>query len=148
MKYKEILDHLAPCGLNCSKCFACTRGDIANHSRELKSLLGNFDVYADRFSKFLPAFKDYPPFKRMLDHLAEPDCKGCREGTCKYPNCGVVDCYREKGVDFCFQCEDFPCENSNFDPHLKARWISMNRRMKEIGVEAYFEETKDLCRYI
>jgi hypothetical protein len=24
----------------------------------------------------------------------------------------------------------------------------MNMRMREIGLEAYFEETKDLCRYL
>jgi hypothetical protein len=68
--------------------------------------------------------------------------------TCKYPNCGVVDCYKDKGVDFCFQCDDFPCDKTNFDPHLEKRWRQMNTRMKEIGVEAYYEETKDLCRYL
>jgi len=52
-----------------------------------------------------------------------------------------------KGVDFCFQCDEFPCEKTNFDPDLKRRWFQMNTRMKEIGVEAYFEETKDLPRY-
>ncbi len=61
---------------------------------------------------------------------------------------GVTECYKKKGVDFCFQCDEFPCEKTNFDPHLKARWIKMNNRMKEIGVESYYEETKDLCRYL
>lgn len=148
MAYQEILDDLAPCGLSCRKCFACSRGDIGGHSKELKRLLGNFDIYAERFSGFLPEFSDYPSFKRMLSYFSEPDCKGCRQGTCKYPNCGVVGCHRQKMVDFCFQCDEFPCEKTNFDPHLKHRWIRMNRRMKEIGVEAYYEETKDLCRYL
>ena len=147
MKYEEILHHLAPCGLSCRKCFAHIQGDIAMHSKELHRLLGNFDVYAERFSEFLPVFILYAPFKKMLEHLAAPDCKGCREDTCKYPNCGVAGCSKEKGVDFCFQCDEFPCEKTNFDPHLQKRWISMNNRMKEIGVEAYFEETKDDCRY-
>jgi len=30
---------------------------------------------------------------------------------------------------------------------LNRRWIEMNSRMKEIGVRAYYAETKDLCRY-
>ena len=147
MKYPEILDFLAPCGLSCHKCFAYTKGDISFHSKKLQDSLGNFDVYAERFSAFLPEFKDYPSFKQMLAHFAEPDCLGCRKGTCKYPNCGVVDCYREKRVDFCFQCGDFPCDKTNFDPHLEKRWRRMNTRMKEIGVEAYYEESKDLTRY-
>ena len=148
MEYNEILSFLAPCGLSCRKCFAYTKGDIAFHSKKLQDLLGNFDVYAERFSAFLPAFKDYPPFKKMLTYLAAPDCIGCRQGTCKYANCGVVDCYKEKGVDFCFQCDEFPCDKTNFVPHLEKRWLQYNTRMKDIGVEAFYEETKDLCRYL
>lgn len=148
MTYREILDDLAPCGLSCRKCFACSKGEIGGHSKALKRLLGNFDVYAERFSAFLPEFRDYPSFKRMLFYFSEPDCDGCRQGTCKYPNCGVVQCYPQKKVDFCFQCDEFPCEKTNFDPHLKQRWIRMNQRMREIGVEAYYEETKDLYRYL
>lgn len=148
MDYAEILEHLAPCGLSCKKCFAYTKGDIGLHSQELQKLLGNFDIYAERFSAFIPAFKDYPSFKNMLAFFAEPDCEGCRKGTCKYPNCGVVDCHRERGVDYCFQCEEFPCDRTNFDPHLQKRWIKMNSRMKKIGIAGYWEETKDVCRYI
>ncbi len=147
MDYAEILDFLAPCGLSCRKCMAYAGGDIAFHSKKLQELLGNFNIYAQRFSSFLPEFKNYPQFESMLSCFAAPDCQGCRQGACKYPNCGVVDCYRAKGVDFCFQCDDFPCDKTNFDPHLEKRWLKMNTRMREIGVEAYYEETKDLCRY-
>jgi len=66
----------------------------------------------------------------------------------KYPNCGVTSCYQKKRVAFCFQCDEFPCRKTNFDPNLKERWIKMNNCMEEIDVEAYFEETKDLPRYI
>ena len=148
MKYAELLDILAPCGLNCRKCFACTKGEISFHAKEMEKHLGNFVIYAERFSTFLPEFKNYPSFKKMLDYFATPDCKGCRQGTCKNPNCGVVICYNEKKVDFCFQCDDFPCNKTNFDTHLEKRWIKMNKRMKEIGVEAYYEESKRKCRYI
>jgi len=148
MEYDKISDYLAPCGLSCQKCLGYIKGDIAFHSQKLQDLLGNFDTYAERFSSFLPVFKNYPSFKKMLSHLAEPNCEGCRQGGCKYPDCGVAKCYNEKGVDFCFQCDEFPCEKTNFDPHLKARWIKMNNRMKEIGVESYYEETKDMCRYV
>ena len=147
MTYDEILRILAPCGLNCAKCMAFTEGDIKRHAKELKRLLGSFDGYAERFSNFLPIFKDYPAFKELLNYFTQTDCNGCRQGDSKYPNCGVASCYRQKGVDFCFQCDEFPCEKTNFDSHLKQRWIDINNRMKEVGVEAFFEETKDLPRY-
>src|SRR3990172_1917670 len=148
MKYDDILKTLAPCGLNCGKCQAYVEGDIKKHAMELKRLLGSFDTYAERFSKFLPVFTNYPAFKEMVTQFSEANCKGCRKGDCKYPNCGVATCYKQKGVDFCFQCDEFPCEKSNFDQNLKQRWLAMNRRMKGIGVEAYFEETKDVPRYV
>jgi len=56
MEYSKILDFLAPCGLSCRKCFAYIKGEICEHSLELQNLLGNFDVYAERFSAFLPEF--------------------------------------------------------------------------------------------
>ena len=147
MEYNEIKNILAPCGLNCTKCMAYIDGEIKLHGQKLKELLGEFDQYAEKFSAFLPVFKNYPQFKEMLDFLTKGDCTGCRSGACKYPDCGVAKCYQQKGVDFCFQCDEFPCEKSNFDPDLKRRWIQMNRRMKEIGVEAYYDEVKYLPRY-
>jgi len=99
MEYDEILKILAPCGLNCSKCMACADGDIKKHSEELKRLLGSFDSYAERFSNFIPVFKNYPSFKELLDYFAQAECKGCRQGDGKYPDCGVAQCYKDKNVD-------------------------------------------------
>lgn len=147
MEYKDILDILAPCGLNCRKCFAYSEGEIRMLSTKLQELLGSFDGYAERFSAFLPVFKNYPSFKELLAYFTQGDCQGCRKGGGRYPNCGVRTCYQQKGVDFCFQCDEFPCKKTNFDPDLKRRWIEMNNRLKKIGIEAYFEETKDLPRY-
>lgn len=146
-KYKDILKVLAPCGLNCTKCFAFAEGEIKALSEGLEERLGSFDRYAERFTKFIPVFANYPPFKELLAHLASGDCFGCRKQTCKFPNCGVAVCYRTKKVDFCFQCDEFPCDKTNFDPDLKRRWVEMNERMRAVGVEAFFEETKNLPRY-
>lgn len=147
MEYQDILSSLAPCGLDCSKCFASADGELKRLSAKLQEELGAFDGYAERFSAFLPVFADYPSFKRLLTFFAQGDCSGCRKGTCRYPDCGVAACYKEKGVDFCFQCDEFPCEKTNFDPDLKRRWRVMNKRMKKMGVETYYQETKDLPRY-
>lgn len=149
MRYADILKIIAPCGLNCRKCMANADGEIRQHSLKLAELLGpNFGKYADRFKDFMPVFENYSPFKELLTFFTKADCTGCRSGACRYPACGVMKCYKEKGVDFCFQCNEFPCDKTNFDPDLKRRWIEMNIRMKEIGIEAYYEEVKELCRYL
>jgi len=57
-------------------------------------------------------------------------------------------CCKQKGIDFCSQCDEFPRGKINFDPNLKERWIKINARIKAVGVEEYYEETKESPRYI
>ena len=147
MDSEKILEALAPCGLDCQRCLSHTDGEIKAESIKLKNLLGNFDKYAEKFSAFVPIFENYPQFKMFLEFLTQGDCTGCRNGECKNQGCMILQCYQKKGVNFCFQCDDFPCEKMDGDTHLKARWIQMNTRMKDIGVEAYFQETRNSPRY-
>jgi hypothetical protein len=150
MTHKDILNALGPCGLNCKKCFAHQNGEIRKYSLKLREKLGNFDLYAKRFETLLdnPIFKKYPDFKIMLEYLASENCQGCRKESCKlFKGCGVRSCHQQKNIDFCFQCEEFPCDKTNFDMDLKKRWIQLNGRIREIGIEKYFAETKEKPRY-
>ncbi|WP_232223847.1 DUF3795 domain-containing protein [Desulforegula conservatrix] len=149
-KYPDyILEDLATCGLSCRKCLYKKDGEIAVISRKLADLFGeNFESYADRFSTFKPEFKNYKSFRAFVDFIGEQECTGCRKGEGCYPGCVVASCTREKTISFCFECPEFPCARVNFDPDLKKRWIIMNERMREVGLEKYHEETKDICRYV
>jgi len=59
----------------------------------------------------------------------------------------VQECVREQGVDFCFECEEFPCGVHGFPEGLRKRWEGNNRRIKALGLERYYEEVKDEPRY-
>ena len=145
-----IKQRVAPCGLHCGKCFAFAGGDIHRLSRELKNSLGNFDIYAQRFVELLeePVFAKYPDFKAFLDHLSTASCQGCRKEKCKlFKTCRVRSCSKKQQVEFCFQCKHFPCNDTGFDEHLYQRFITLNKRIQEIGMEKYYEEIKDLRRY-
>ncbi len=150
MNYDLIKSRLAPCGLHCGKCFAFIDGDIKNYSNKLKESLGDFDIYAKRFVDLIdePVFNTYPDFKKLLNYFASIECAGCRKEKCKiFKDCKVRNCYEKKEVDFCFQCSDFPCDNTGFDQHLHKRSVDINMRMKEIGVEKYYNKIKDKSRY-
>lgn len=150
MDYEKIKNRLAPCGLHCGKCFAFVDGEIKKYSRLLKENLGNFDIYAERFADLLnePIFEKYPEFKELLTLFASVECNGCRKEKCKmFKDCKVRDCHEAKNVDFCFQCSDFPCNNTGFDQHLYKRSVDINMKIKEIGVENYYEGIKDKPRY-
>ena len=147
MESEELLRKVAPCGLICYTCTAAKDGAIQINSQQLLILLDSFDSYAEQFSEHEPKMKKYPDFKDVLQLFAEAGCAGCRGGKCMYPGCRVMPCIREKGYDFCFECEAFPCEEVDFEPKLREKWVRANQRMKEIGVEAYFDELKDQSHY-
>ena len=150
MANEQIKASVAPCGLNCEKCFAHVDGDIRRYSLKLKEKLGNFESYAKRYETLLdnPIFKKYPDFKKMLDYFALENCKGCRNEQCKlFKSCGVRSCHQEKQIDFCYQCDEFPCNNTNFDESLYKVWVRINEKIKKIGIEQYYEEAKIRPRY-
>ncbi|MBA3011929.1 MAG: DUF3795 domain-containing protein [Proteobacteria bacterium] len=148
---EKITASLAPCGLDCEKCFAHVAGDIRHYAVKLKEKLGNFHINAKRFETLLdePVFKKYSDFKEMLDYFAAENCNGCRNEQCKlFKNCGVRACHQEKQVDFCFQCDLFPCDRTNFDAGLYKGWVMINQKIKETGIEDFYEKAKTRPRYL
>ncbi|MCE1248122.1 MAG: DUF3795 domain-containing protein [Firmicutes bacterium] len=111
----------AVCGLFCPACFAY----IGTH--EDRSLL------EERAKKL-----DIP--------VEELECDGCRSDRrtffCRIM-CKMVPCAKEKGVEFCGSCPDYPCEEiRNFQKAMPNRielWQS-HQRIKEAGFETWYEE--------
>lgn len=147
---KDLTDKFGPCGLLCEKCYANNNGPVKFHAQQLKHNLGAFDNYAKRFVTLLdePAFEKYPDFKEFLLLLSSGNCQGCRKQECHlFKGCNVRFCYKEKGVDYCYQCKEFPCNNTGFDDNLTQRWLNINEKIREIGLENYYNEVKDKSRY-
>jgi hypothetical protein len=147
MDHATLLAIVAPCGLSCAACLSMRGGDIETLSRNLQHRLGGFARFASRFADMDPAFADYPAFERMLGYFANAKCHGCRVGGCLHTDCPVHACVKEKNVDFCHQCPDFPCNKLDEQPWLKTKWEKNNLRLREIGPLAYYHEIKDLPRY-
>lgn len=151
MTSEQIKAAIAPCGLSCEKCFAHVDGDIRKYSLKLKEKLGNFSVYAKRFETLLgdPIFSKYADFEEMLDYLASENCKGCRNEQCKlFKNCGIRACHEKKQVDFCYQCDEFPCSRTHFDENLYHAWVRTNEIIQRKGIVAYHEKTLSRPRYV
>jgi hypothetical protein len=147
---EKLIDKFGPCGLLCEKCFAFDNGPIRFHAEQLKKQLGAFDNYAKRFVTLLndTTFEKYPDFKELLTLFSSNNCQGCRKQECHlFTDCKVRHCYKEKGFDYCYQCNDFPCNGTGFDDNLKQRWLKINFRIREIGLECYYNEIKDNPRY-
>jgi len=149
LQYDEILKHLAPCGLDCGRCAGYAAGEIRALSTRLKELLANYGRVAAYMAESRPEFAGYGAFEALLDTFSKGPCGGCRSGEniCPLDSCAARTCHRETGVDFCFQCAQYPCAGQFAGMPLRERWMALNDRMKEVGVEAFYEEQLKTPRY-
>ncbi|MDD3313640.1 C-GCAxxG-C-C family (seleno)protein [Pseudodesulfovibrio sp.] len=139
---------LAPCGLCCGRCVAYAGGPVRRSAAALAEALGeNFAPYAERFAPMNPAFGHYAGFRELLDFLASGSCGGCRGQGCLFQSCKVPDCAREHGVDYCFECPEFPCDRHGLPGPLAERWRANNEKMAEIGVEVWYDGCCKRPRY-
>ncbi len=77
-------------------------------------------------------------------------CPGCSgEGfLTKHPACGVLSCSQRKGIEYCYQCDEYPCKKydgadklDSFITHLKQ--FSDIEKAKIVGIEAYRNELNE-----
>lgn len=84
--------------------------------------------------------------ERFQKPIEEVQCEGCRsDKRCFYcrDSCRMGKCAQEKGVDFCGECGEYPCEDlKTFQteaPHRIELWKSQER-IKEAGYEKWYTE--------
>jgi hypothetical protein len=77
---------------------------------------------------------------------ADLECYGCKttQTAVFCDRCGILDCAVEKGVEFCIECDEYPCDRlKSFQgdqaPHHSAIFKNLER-IKEIGIEPWFSE--------
>jgi hypothetical protein len=146
MHYDEVIKYLAPCGLDCNRCAGYEQGEIRQLSLKLIELLGGYRRLAKLRAETDPEFVGYPQFEEVLAALSQSACGGCRSDNSQCPiTCALKVCHKEKNVDFCFQCVDYPCEKQ--PGFLRKIWKKNNDRMKEIGVVEFYYEQFKLPRY-
>jgi len=125
MKQKVV----APCGIDCFNC----------------------EIYEDNITEDLQA--------KMSAMTRIPKekitCKGCSDGniclflTIQGKSCKTLDCVKGKGVDYCFNCDTFPCEllmpladgASKYPHNIKMYNLCL---MKRIGLDAWMEKAGDI----
>lgn len=99
---------------------------------------------------YIGTVEDRPRLEKMAEQFGRPledmECEGCRSenicALCK-EKCKMLACAVEKGIDFCVQCEEFPCDDlKEFQAAMPNRielWKSL-KRIKEAGYEQWYME--------
>ena len=158
MTRERLLDYLPPCGLVCYTCAGFADGAIKEHSEALVK-------YWEGFREFLDArttdqnrhrLEAHDRFIERLKKDSAPPCPGCRKIDGKGPGCIkgclIPQCIKEHGVDFCANCNEFPCakmsESDVYDEGLKKAFYERGLQIKEIGAKKFFEIYKDVPHYL
>jgi len=84
--------------------------------------------------------------ERFQQPVEEVMCDGCRsDKRCFYcrDKCMMSKCAHEKGVEFCGECNEYPCEDlrtfQKEAPHRIELWRSQER-IREAGYEKWYSE--------
>jgi len=115
-----------------------------------KNLLGYAERYGSlRLISDRASACNFDEFMKGLEWLAsqEKPCRGCRfgGGWSWWPDCPTRDCVLQKGIDFCYQCADFPCRRLQEEPFLerKKESVEANYQIGKIGIEKHLKELKE-----
>lgn len=162
MEKEKLLHYVAPCSL---LCYACMSFKDGPSSEGAKNVYKYSDGWGEFWSALLPEEKreewrkEFDTFQNTLQYLGGASCPGCRnnppsnkEGWGCLAGCVIPACVKERGVDFCAECDEFPCQKAKdfFATHNRTGdgWENGSRRIKKVGVDVYFEEKKDISHYI
>jgi len=138
---------IAYCGLYCGDCFA-HEGKIADLARDLRKELRavRFDKTAEFLSNlsFFKVFENYKQCYKILGAMVRFRCKKACKGGGGPPFCKIRKCCQKKGIDGCWECEEFPtCEKLDFlkanhgDAHIKNL-----RKLRKKGVKEFLKGKK------
>ncbi len=118
----------APCGLDCFNC----------------------ELYEENLTEKLKKIIQ----KKLGVPLDEVRCQGCRVQDGKHfhlpgEGCANLDCAKEKEIDFCCDCVEFPCAllaptadgAKNYPHNFKVYNLC---RIKQFGIEQWIEESAEI----
>jgi len=122
-----------------------------NHSSEKQNLLkaAVCGLYCNACSVFIGTTEDPKRLEifaqRSGQAVSDFYCEGCRSGKlssyCK--TCTIKKCAGEKSIEFCSECNEYPCEMlKSFQaklPHRIELFESLDS-IKELGVEKWTEK--------
>jgi hypothetical protein len=143
----EERDLIAYCGLYCGECFGY-RGKIPDLARDLRKELrqAKFERTAEFMStiSFFEVLKNYRQCYDVLGQLVKLRCKKSCKGGGGPPFCKMRICCQKKGIEGCWQCDDFEtCEKLDFlkPVHLDAHLKNL-RKLRKQGVDKFLAGKK------
>ena len=150
MERDEILKKVAPCSLMCHTCSAYCNGVICESSKTLLQYLVGIKEF---YQKHIPdAVESYRNFEEVLHMYSAGPCSGCRStehNGCSIEGCFLLQCTKNHGIDFCGECDEFPCKKTTelFEEQVYKQWLEGNQKIREHGIKFFWENHSEDPHY-
>jgi hypothetical protein len=116
-----------------------------------KKLAAVCGLYCEACSWFIATNEDRERLKRLANQLhfseEESKCYGCRSDK-RLPyceKCMMSACAKERGIDFCSECDEYPCDElkrfQSAMPHRIELWVNLDR-IKSVGHKQWLKEIR------
>lgn len=129
------------CGGFCGNCGTYRGRVVAKVAADFKELIDGH-----HFAEWVPVYEDidfsFGDLQKGLEFFSDrekgPYCQHpCREGG--GPPCQIRPCAREKGVEVCFECPEFPCEKLAWVVERHPDRPEDQERFKELGWQGWID---------
>lgn len=121
----------------------------AESDKKLATVCG---LYCEACTWFIASTEEPERLKRLAAQAGyseeESMCFGCRsrKRLAYCDNCRMFACALGRGVDFCSECEEYPCDDlKNFQaarPHRIELWDNLDR-IKAVGYKKWLKEIRE-----
>jgi len=130
---KATDEKVSYCGLYCGCC-------VMEEARVLSDALRKRIEFFGKYEDQVPELRgNWRSFMKVLEFFGQK-CNGCRHGG-RDPNCRIKVCAQERGVFFCGECDDFPCEKIG-------RYEKSIEEIMKMGMEKWLEKQQRKTKVI
>jgi hypothetical protein len=139
--------YISVCGRFYCKLCPYHTGSIVDAAKQLLPFaenVGSLRLMADLYGTC-----NYDEFLKGVRWLSSrpKSCAGCRfgGGWSWWRDCPVRDCCIERGLEFCYQCDEFPCDRLTTGSLLKRKKdiIETNEKMRKIPLSDWVKVVKN-----
>jgi hypothetical protein len=114
-----------------------------------KKLAAVCGLYCEACTLFIASKEDPARLKKLAERFQlsekEIECCGCRSNkrTAYCEKCKMYICAAERGIEFCVECTDYPCDElkqfQSKAPHRRELWDDLER-IKSVGYKHWLSE--------
>ncbi|MFA5205803.1 MAG: DUF3795 domain-containing protein [Lentisphaeria bacterium] len=135
------LTHVTYCGLYCRLCGNLARTPVQASALKETLQKDGWDQWGEHE---ITGFKTFWDVLETLSRLRQT-CKGCR-GGCGMPNCAIRQCARDRNLEVCSACGDYPCAHLKTLAERYPNLISDGTRQQQVGLPQWIEEQEARCQ--